>query len=756
MRSNRKSKINVHIHSMILSRLVYQEKVVSSLVKRADVNATTPDGSVPLDLTESSTTIRLLLMHGATPNYQQAEKCLPHDLLKDQMGMAIKIFVLGNPGVGKSTLLKAISVEAKGFLDRIIKYFFQVAGIDRNTAGIIPHDIHSRMFGNATLFDCAGHKEYYAGHGAVLSNSMSGFPSIILLVVDMRDVKETFRETLQYWLEFINIHSDEASTPHLVIVGSHADQCKDREEKIRLVGSVTRSINLGGFVLKGCITIDCRYAESTPMTKLRALLFDSCQSLRISEQMSLTDHCFLVFVLDKFKEYPAVTIGMVEDKFGEVCDEEVHWSFMKFHNLLEICERLNKRGNILFMKSPELPRNSWIVINKAAILSLVNGVMFAPKNFKQYVDIGSSTGVVSQSSLVSLFPSVDSNLITKFLCHLEFCQEITDHDILSSLQAESISQPQCHDRFFLFPDLVNCDAPTDALQPQADFQYHTGWILQCMRTDRYFTSRFSQVLLLRLAFKFAFVKPLMPFTSELRVNCKIWKNGVSWFDRSGARAIVEIVDQNHVVVLAHSIQRVALVQLRSSIIREVLKAKEEHCRKVLVNELLVLPEDARVYPIDLTQITAVSLTEIAQAIIEDKPYAVFNADTLVSLKRLLHFEPYADLGKELIQELFSDDSERCFEEIEDRFLQQIASKACNQLDDFTVILKPLRLQLDSLDRHATPAQQLLRIFQLWMEDHKETAERSKWTLGNLLDSFSVFAGRNPLAVATSMYVFYVC
>lgn len=555
---------------------MYPEKVISVLVKRANVNATTPDNLVPLDLTKSPTTIRLLLAHGATPNYQQAEKCLPHDLLKDQIGMAIKMFILGNPGVGKSTLVKAISVEARG-LARIIHYFFRVRGVDVNTAGIIPHDICSNTFGNTTIFDCAGHREYYAGHSAVLHNSMAGFPSIILLVVDMTDTDECFRETLQYWLEFINIHSDESSKPHLVIVGSHVDHCKRREEKIKLMVSTTKSLNLSGFTLKGSIAIDCRYAESASMSQLRSLLSDSCQALRRSEQLALTDHCFLVFLLDKFKDHPAVTVGKVEQKIHETSEQEAHWSFMKFHNLFEICEQLNKRGNILFMKNAESPKDSWIIIDKTVLLSQINDVIFAPKDFKQSAALDSSTGIVSRSTLISLFPKLDSDLITKFLCHLELCQEIIDPELLSFLQDESIQLP--HDMFFLFPDLINCEAPHAALQGCTHFRYHAGWVLQ---TERYFTRRFNQVLLLRLAFKFAFVKTSVSFTPGLRMNCKIWKNGISWFDRSGARAIVEIVNQNEVLLLVHSVERVDLAQLRCSVIREVLKAKEEFCQKVLV------------------------------------------------------------------------------------------------------------------------------------------------------------------------------
>ena len=155
------------IRCIITYRLVYPEKVISALVKRTDVSATSPEGLVPLDLTESPVTIRLLLAHGATPNYQQAEKCLPYNLFKDLIDMAINVFILDNQSAGKRTLARLISVVAKG-LACLRAYFFWVKGVDRNTAGIIPIDICNKMFGKVTIYDIAGRREYYTGHGAVL------------------------------------------------------------------------------------------------------------------------------------------------------------------------------------------------------------------------------------------------------------------------------------------------------------------------------------------------------------------------------------------------------------------------------------------------------------------------------------------------------------------------------------------------------------------------------------------------------------
>ena len=69
---------------------------------------------------------------------------------------------------------------------------------------------------------------------------------------------------------------------------------------------------------------------------------------------------------------------------------------------------------------------------------------------------------------------------------------------------------------------------------------------------------------------------------------------------------------------------------------------------MLVNEVLMLPEDARPRPLDLAEVTTVTLTEVSHAIRESKPYAIINTDRLVSFKDLFYFEPYADLGEAII------------------------------------------------------------------------------------------------------------
>ena len=114
---------------------------------QCDPNSVTRRGHTPLDMTNDSELIRLLLNHGAKPN-----SCFPTHLRDSPADAAIKMFVLGNPGVGKSTLVKAVNTKGSGF-SRIKQRFTKVTDVEEKTAGIIPYDIHSEALGRVTMFD---------------------------------------------------------------------------------------------------------------------------------------------------------------------------------------------------------------------------------------------------------------------------------------------------------------------------------------------------------------------------------------------------------------------------------------------------------------------------------------------------------------------------------------------------------------------------------------------------------------------------
>ena len=694
--------------------------------------------------------IRLLLSSGAKPT-----SCFPSNLRDNPNDMAIKMFVLGNPGAGKSTFVKALSTEGQGF-SRIMHQFTKVRDVDEKTAGIIPHDIHSKALGRLTLYDFAGHKEYYAGHDALLHNTMTNSPSIVALVVDMRDEEGKIRETLQYWFQFINNHSSGGGAkPRLLIIGSHADVIPSSEakQKSRALESVVNGYKLDSVTFAGQIVIDCRYAESSSMTKLRSILSQICQSLRGSERMTGDHHCFLVFLLHRFSDRLAITYSNATDGLRrklndrDTCNYR-YLKYVKSSDTLEMCKNLNERGSILFMENKECPERSWIVLDKAVLLSQVNGVIFAPEGFKEHQkSLSTSTGVVPLSKLAPLFPNINSDMITQFLCHLEFCQEIKELELASLLVAEGQSTPTAGERYFFFPGLVHLDTPRDVIESGASkLDYNSGWVLQCSKPEQFFSSRFLQVLLLRLAFLFA-LAPTDPSTGDrlaLHRKCSVWKNGIYWVNRSGGEAIVEVNNLRQVLVIVRSeLEKMELVRLRSAVIKTIISAKEEFCSKVLVRESLILPEDAAVYPLDPSKVTGVSITEVAATIAEGKKFAINDKNQKVELEKLIRFEPYAYLGEPLLQQLSSKDGIEA-QKITEKLLTDIATKRSHKcMDEYCVIFEQ---EIDTCASHEG-ARGLLQVFQLWRDSMGKEGTRKNFR--KKLDQFSVFAGRNPLELITA-------
>ena len=715
-------------------------------------------------MTNEPELIRILLSFGANP-----KTCFPSHLRHSPTDMSINMFVLGNTGAGKSTIVKAISTEAQGF-SRLMHRISKVKHVDQKTAGIIPYELRSQALGRVSLYDFAGHKEYYAGHDALLANTMTNSPSVIALLVDMRDEEEKICETVQYWFQFINNHSQAASSKtHLVIISSHADELPSGEfkKKAGILQSVVISLNLENITLAGQFTIDCRYAESSSMTQLRSLLSESCKALRSSDEIEASQHCYMIFLLHNFDDELAVTFDRAATELTVKCskksDEHVYLEVIKSSDLFELSQKLSDRGHILFMKNHQDPGKSWIVLKKDVLLSQVNGDIFAPEGFKEHSEISTNTGVVPLSKLAPLFPSVDIDVVTKFLCHLEFCQEIKDADLLSVLvaesrtstvsverksfmvSAESKSSTTTDERFFFFPGLVSLNKPQDiALSSESDTHSYSGWVFQCSKPEQFYSNRFHQVLLLRLTFSFALAPSDQSSADSLVLQrrCQVWKNGICWANRSGGEAIVEIIDLRKVVAIVRSEEKIELSRLRSSIINTVINAKKEFSSKVAVKESLLLPEDAMKYPLDLAQVIAVNITDVAETIKDGKGYVLNEKHKNTKLDKLIGFEPYANLGEAILEEVF--DKQQSAEEDLDKLFFRLADRT-HQHEKLRAVYE---LPLSRLANERTPQgaiHRLAHVFQRWRDEKGK--DGTKKNFRKRLDEFSVFAGRNPLLMS---------
>ena len=262
-----------------------------------DPNFKSINEDVPLQMTTNPEIIKNLIRHGAKTSimYESHRKHLGTD---KPVQPPVKVFIVGNPSVGKSTLTAALKKKV-GVIARI--FSGKVSGVDRKTVGIVPHDLENKIFGRVTLYDFAGHREFYSGHAALLQTAIQSTPPIFLLVINLCEDKSEIVKNILYWISFLeNQCASVSCKPHIILVGSHADTLRGVNPKDK-VKTIIDSLDAKCFinmVYIDFVAMNCQYHESTGMSDLRRLLIKSCEELRIQEPITFNAHCFLVFLID--------------------------------------------------------------------------------------------------------------------------------------------------------------------------------------------------------------------------------------------------------------------------------------------------------------------------------------------------------------------------------------------------------------------------------------------------------------------------
>ena len=742
----------------VLCRLSFcTSEIVQYILQATQIDPNTANyaGETPIYLTSNPRIIHELIRYGADPKLVYTSSVQLGG--KNPPQPSVKVFVVGNSSVGKSTLTAALQKE----LPRLVKVFVpakKVSGVDEKTAGIIPHDFDSKRYGHVTMYDFAGHREFYSSHAVLLQSSIESSPPIILLVIDLQESLEDIKQNIQYWLSFLENQSSlrTKKQPHVIIVGSHADILKSNGENLKEREKVVESffhfesVNIVGFV-----AMDCQYSESSSMTRLRQYLTDSCKSLRITENIKFNAHCFLVYLIDTYKEVKAVTLDQILQRIGHEKQAVTTDSPLFFlpHNLsilLDLCGELNNRGHILLLKNADIPLNSWVVIDKESLLSDVIGTIFAPEGLKQYSNLASNTGVVPLSKLSNTFSTYNSKMLVGFLTHLEFCHEISDKEILQlidkHIQESSVKVLGVNDIYLFFPALVRISAPehVSSIKPQDHYTHHCGWILKCSKLEHFFTSRLLEVLLLRLMFSFALgsddisikVKPPI-----LQRKCSVWKNGIFWGNNDGVETLVEVLPSNKaIVVFMRCLDKdaaSAYLRLRSRVFQKVLTAVTEFCVKVDIAEYFIDPSQTLSYPISATKLY--SMKDISTLIVENSTKSicvVSECGESLPLKAVVTFEPYVLLDQRIIAKMFGSD-DAVDEFISDSVLSAISQSVLN--NEATIIFANLFEETNTVTNSLNFVQ-LLVMLKEWRSSCKGTYS----CLRQKLDQYSITSGRNLL------------
>ena len=563
----------------------YSECIEALLQHDAPILIRNASGKTPIELATGDARLALDQYMKQNQNKIQVNYDIIQEHAKKKYSGAqhmTRVFVIGNPGAGKSTLIE--SLRREGFFDSRQKVTEAV--VPPHTAGIIPSIHVSKHYGRVMFYDFAGDPEYYSSHAAILENLASSRKgdNIFIVVVDLRMDVMTTEKLLHYWFSFIQ-QQKFREKPFLIAVGSHSDSVtkevvmKYSEKFAQFNEDISESHTLVEYFI-----FDCRWPGSKEKGRLQKKITSMTSE---SECYKLTIEASILLGLLE-KDFNNVVACSVEKIVSHIEDTGVQLP-NKTETLIPYLHELHEVG-ILLLVGEGTNDNFLIVLNISKLTNKVHKALFSLDAFKELNKFRNSypldIGIIPENLLLKILPEYCTK---KCLIQLQYCQEIS-HDNVGVFCSISQSSSSSSQSLLFFPALILGDKSDASWETPPDDSYSIGWFASCTDPNDYFPPRFLHVLLLRMVFRFALSDPqqhqaLVHTTEHMEYEsfCTMWKTGVHWLSEEGVECMVELVDDSKgVVVITKSVKdRTEIcISVFNDIICCVMEAKAEFCHSV--------------------------------------------------------------------------------------------------------------------------------------------------------------------------------
>ena len=339
---------------------------------------------------------------------------------KYPLELVVKVFVLGDPLAGKSSLVQAIQNDP-GFLSLLTAQ--KVQGVRKQTAGISFFSCSGRDFGNVMIYHFVGQREFHSSHAAFLQNYSTHMAGIFIVVTSIAQSVDDICQSLHYWVSFIQdccTHSE--MKPHVIFVGSHADQV-DKGDIDQAFTTIQQGFSESTFYeTEAVICLDCTHPASPQLDLLRYHLGESCNSIRQRTE-KIDQRCY---VLHKYVHKAYINKGVSGCSLKRISQDLEGNLYLLPSNpseLLPLVQTLHDKGQVILLKNDKDISDCWVITNIAAMLETVVGSIFAPRDFPQHIAAG-STGIVQKSRISEVFPDLNTGTVIGFLEHFEFCHRV--------------------------------------------------------------------------------------------------------------------------------------------------------------------------------------------------------------------------------------------------------------------------------------------------------------------------------------------
>ena len=486
-----------------------------------------------------------------------------------------RIFVLGNPGAGKSSFIATLKRE--GFFESLRRV--SESSVPPHTAGIVPSIHTSKHYGRVLFYDFAGDAEYYSSHAAILENlaCTSKGDNIFIIVVDLREDSHKISCLLNYWVSFIQCQIFKERKPQLVILGSHLDLVKsytlDKFEKLCISGDLKPS---------GCFMLDCCKPKSK---ELSSIVQHITTLVKDSPHYVLSNEAAVLLGL-LGKDFQHVIACPIQSLISHIEDTKIPLPTDE-QSLCAILFELHELGLLFLIKGDN---DVQLVLNMSRLSHDVHQLLFSEEAVESLREKSLNAslfhvGIISEAVLLEVLPA---HITKAILIQLQYCQVIHHKDVgtfSSSDQCDSSVQS-----YLFFPALCSAEKSDIAWVTPPDLSYGIGWLARCTDPRDYFPPRFHHVLLLRLVFNF--ILSDSPTNTPLGASpdrkyfphyCRMWKTGVYWITEEGVRCVVELINgSTDVVVLTKADEDLTdqCVQVFTNIVSCVMEAKAEFCHSI--------------------------------------------------------------------------------------------------------------------------------------------------------------------------------
>ena len=668
-----------------------------------------------------------------TPHYEVAKQFLnlstgnPSDVFPDfgkaflngyrtwPLDKPAKIFVIGDSGVGKSTLTKALQ-ESRSVLS-IITFGLAAARRrirsleDQHFTGIISTDFYSPNSNRVIFYDLAGHTNYF--NKDLVDSSEDISLSVFVILVNLQDSVTKMTERLSFWLSFLYHHLHLSSSnaeeikPNVIVVGSRRDTLRAFSKKNeRLLQAFTETqvqnqqlADSFSFIMKP-LSLDCRKFQTADMRNLRATLYRHCLKLVPNNPLP-TSMCYILSSLFHSTDYaakPALTLKeLTRDIVANYSKQELslfHLLPVEVSQLFEICKELSSCLRILLFPDPKNKQSvedTWIVHNSHMILTEIDSKLSSIKSLGTGINdenlhlqdfqtkLHFSFGIVTRQVLdKALSPGMSND----FILDTDLAIKILQHFKYTELVESGVFEYPAEQAFFL-PGLLQVVGDPDNWEGK---NFRCALSILASKTQNqgnaimYFLPRFLKKLLLCLVQKFILpnISQLQPrgssdevdSQSSMNDNSTAWSRGVSWLTGDGIHVMV-VTNDNAIILSMYAEPgcEISCISLRNEIICTIDKERIKW-QDSIKTEVLFLPIKEEMLPVKFFEAYPdqwIALKDVYQSLTEGK---IRYHDT--SFSSLFYFEPgisMLDMSQQTLQ--FLSDPENSKLIIDEEILHDI-------------------------------------------------------------------------------------